>query len=115
MIPGMGGGLDPKQMQRAMRQMGIDSKEISANRVIIEQDTKKIVIEDPQVTLITMQGQKSFQIAGKVIEQAQINDDDIKMVAESANCSEEDAKNALEQNDGDIAEAILKLQEKKEE
>lgn len=115
MIPGMGAGMDPRQMQRAMKQMGIDSKEISATRVIIEQEGKKIIIDEPQVTQISMQGQQSFQVAGRVSEQAALKEEDVKMVVDSVNCSEDEAKKALEKSNGDIAEAILDLQEKKED
>jgi nascent polypeptide-associated complex subunit alpha len=114
MIPGMGAGMNPKAMAKAMKQMGIDSEELSATRVIIEQEGSKLVIENPQVTKITMQGQASFQVVGDVSEQTMIKEEDIKMVVDSANCSEEDAKQALEEANGDIAEAILKLQEGKE-
>ncbi|MFH1306506.1 MAG: nascent polypeptide-associated complex protein [Candidatus Micrarchaeota archaeon] len=109
MIPGMG-GMDPKSIARAMKQMGIQNEEIPAKKVIIEQEGGKIIIENPQVVKISMQGQLSFQISGKVSEQAGINEEDVKMVASSANVSEEKAKKALQEANGDIAEAILKLQ-----
>ena len=52
MIPG---GMDPKKMVQLMKQMGIDSKEISAKKVVIETDEGSLIIEEPQVTQITMQ------------------------------------------------------------
>jgi NACalpha-BTF3-like transcription factor len=59
-----------------------------------------------------MQGQESFQITGDVSESEEndFSDDDIKVVMEKTNCSEDEAKSALEET-GDLAEAILKLSE----
>jgi len=107
MMPNM----DPKKMQAIMKQMGIKSEEIEATRVTIETSGSVIVIENPQVTQITMQGQKSFQIAGDVRVEQKASGDDIKLVMEKSGCSEEAAKEALEKADGDIAQAILTLSE----
>jgi nascent polypeptide-associated complex subunit alpha len=107
MIPG---GMDPKKMQAIMKQMGIKSEEIAATKVIIETEAgSALVIENPQVTQITMQGQKSFQIAGDVRTEARVSEGDVKLVMEKAGCSEEAARGALEKSGGDIAEAILTL------
>jgi nascent polypeptide-associated complex subunit alpha len=109
MIPGLG-GMNPKQMSQMMRQMGIKTDELKAIRVIIEKEDGKLVIENPSVTQIDMQGQKSFQISGNVREEAAAaSEDDVKMVMESANCTKEEAEGALKEANGDIAEAIMKL------
>lgn len=103
--------LDPKQMEQLMRKMGMSSKELSAKRVVIEtEDEQKIIVSEPQVVEITMQGQKSYQISGKVSYQSSINEEDIKMVMEQANVSKDVAIDALKKSNGDIAEAILLLQ-----
>lgn len=101
--------MDPRKMQQMMRQMGIQSQEIPATRVVIETDDGNIVINTPQVTEINMQGNKSFQIAGEVSKEASISEDDVEMVVTQAECSEEDARAALEKSGGDIAEAIMSL------
>ncbi len=105
-------GVNPKQMEQMMRQMGIKSEEVKAKRVIIEKEGERIIIEEPQITKIVMQGEASYQIGGKErVEDAggSISEEDVKMVAEQAGVSEENAKKALEENNGDIAEAIMKL------
>ena len=62
--------LDPKKMQAVMKQMGINQEEISASSVIIEkEDGNKIIISNPSVVKINMQGQDSFQISGEVSEE----------------------------------------------
>jgi len=110
MMPGM----DPKKMAQLMKQMGIDSQEISAKSVIIETEEGRLIIDNPQVTKITMQGQSSFQIAGAVRKVERISEDDVKMVAEQAEASEDEARKALEEANGDMAAAIMKLREGKE-
>ncbi len=101
--------MDPRQMKRMMSQMGIDSKEIPATRVIIETDSEKIVIESPQVTEIKMNGESSFQIAGKVVKESAISKDDVALVSEQAEVSEEKALQAIKESNGDIALAIMRL------
>ncbi len=112
----MPGGMNPKQMGRMMKQMGIKNEDLAAKEVIITlEDGTKLVFENPSVNMIEMQGQKTYTISGSAKEENSIPQDDIKMVAEQASVSEEEAKKALEENDGDIAEAISKLSGKDSE
>ena len=106
------GGLDPKKMQAMMRQMGIKQEDVGAERVIIEKENSKIIIEPANVQKIIMQGQESWQITGNSREETkenEINEADIQMVVEKSGVSKENARKALEGSDGDIAAAILKL------
>lgn len=101
---------DPRQMQRMMKQLGIKSEEIQANEVVIKKaDGTEMKIVEPQIMIIEMQGQKSFQITGKV-QEASFSEDDLKLVVEQTGKTEQEAKIALEKNKGDIAKAILDLQ-----
>jgi nascent polypeptide-associated complex subunit alpha len=105
-------GLNPKKMQAVMKQMGISQQEIDANRVIIETDDMNIIINNPSVVKINMQGQENFQISGDISEEEKEKDSteqDIKTIIEKTGCSEEQAKNALEESKGDLTEAILFL------
>ena len=121
--------MDSRKARRKMKQMGMDMNEISdVRRVIIQGDNKEIVIEGPQVTSINVQGIKMYQVAGGKeterkpqtgvateavpVEEAQlvIPEEDILLVAQQANVSIEKARAALEANDGDLAQAIIKLQ-----
>jgi nascent polypeptide-associated complex subunit alpha len=113
MFPGLG---NPKQMQGMLKKMGISQEEVSAERVIIEKtDGNKIVIENPSVTKIKMQGNESFQISGDVSEIQEepelFSEEDIKTIVEKTGVSEEIAKETLEKNNGDLAETILELSE----
>lgn len=110
MLPGLG-GMNPAQMKRMMKQLGLKSEELKAKRVVIELEDSKLVIEEPSVTSIEMQGQKTYTIMGKERKESVIPKEDIKLVIEQTNASEEQARKALEESDGDIAEAIKKLKE----
>ncbi len=109
MFPGMG-KMDPKQMGRMMKQLGIKTDELDAEKVTIELKDRKIVIEDPQVSAVEMQGQKTYTIMGEEKEERTgVPKEDIKMVMEQAGVDKKKAEAALKKNDGDIAEAILEL------
>jgi nascent polypeptide-associated complex subunit alpha len=110
-------GLNPKKMQAVMKQMGISQQQIPANKVIIEKQDGNIIIENPSITKINMQGQTNFQISGEVSEEdgdtegegPLATDEDIKIIMEKCNCLEQEAKMALEKANGDLTEAILSL------
>lgn len=106
------GGLNPKKMQGMMKQLGIKQEDIDASKVTIEKnDGSKIVINNPTVAKITMQGQNSYQISGDESEEEEgISEDDVKLVVEKTGKSEDEARKALEETN-DIAEAIVKLSE----
>lgn len=110
MIP----GINPRQMQGMMKKMGISQEEIDASRVIIEKnDGNRIVIDNPSVSLVKMQGQETFQIVGESREESsepEISEEDIKTIIEKTGCTEEQAKESLEKT-GDLAESILELTE----
>ena len=104
-----------KQMERQMKKMGMKMEDLEgAREVIIRFDEKELIIDNPSVSLMNVMGQETYQIEGKAREveleyEVEIPDEDIEMVANSANVSKEDAKAALEECKGDLAEAIMKL------
>ena len=103
---------DPKQMAKMLKQMGINTKELEVRRVVFEMGDKKIIIDGPTVTEINMQGQKTYQIGGgETREESVVPEEDIKMVMDQTGKDRETVMKALEETNGDIAEAILKLQE----
>ena len=101
--------LNPKQIEKAMKSMGIQSQEVEAEEVIIRAKDKEIVITNPQVSRVNMMGQDSFQVSGDISERERgVSGDDVKMVMEQAGVGEEEARKSLEET-GDIAESIMKL------
>ena len=114
MIPGMN-KKQMKQMERQMKKMGMKMEDLDGVReVIIRFDEKELIIDNPSVSLMNVMGQETYQIDGKAREveleyEIEIPEEDIEMVANSAGVSKDDAKAALEECKGDLAEAIMKL------
>lgn len=104
-------------MQQAMKQMGIQQVDVDGvQRVEVICNDRKYVIEPAQVSKVNMMGQNTWQVVGEAVEEsldtaAEISEEDIATVAETAKVSEEESKKAIEECDGDLAAAILKLQE----
>ena len=111
----MPGRMNPKQMNQMMKRFGINVKEIeNVEKVIIQTDTKEYVFENAEVTIMDAQGQKTYQISGKpriVEREDEIPQSDIDLVVEQTGKTADEAKKALEETNGDIAQAILKLSE----
>ena len=107
--------MNPKMMEKAMKQLGIKQEQIEASEVIIKCPDKDLVIRNPQVSKVKAMGQETFQISGDVEEVeagvADIKNEDIKTVVQQAHVSEKRAKEALIEHKGDIAATILALQE----
>lgn len=103
--------LSTKQIQAMMKSMGMSQKEIDASRVVIEKSDGKIIIENPSVIKLNVQGKESFQITGDVHEESadiEFSEEDIKTVMEQTDCTEEQARSSLEKTN-DIAESIMEL------
>ena len=125
MLPGMGGrgGMNPKQVQAMMKQMGITMEDIDdVEEVIIRTPREEIVITEAEVSKMIARGQgTTWQVAGKesrrprapaapaALAGPKFTDDDVALVAEQAKVSKEEARKALEAAEGETAEAILKL------
>lgn len=103
------GGVNPRQLSGMMRQFGIKNQEIDASEVIIVlKNGKKIIITNPQVQSIEMKGVKTYSVAGNEKEEEGYPDEDVQMVIDSAECTKQEALDALKETKGDIAQAIIK-------
>ncbi len=120
MAGGMRGGLNPRQMQKQMRAMGITQTPVSdAVEVIIRCKDKESVISNPSVPCITMQGNKTYDVNGTVSERPLgsssepagpiFADEDIELVMSQTGCDRDKAIEALKECDGQPAEAIIKV------
>ncbi len=81
--------------------------------MIIHTSTEELIFKNPSVTKVSARGVETFQVMGsyEVVKKApQISDEDVKLIMEQANVSEEVARKALEEAGGDLAEALMKLQ-----
>jgi nascent polypeptide-associated complex subunit alpha len=114
MFPGIGGkGVSPKKMKQMMKQMGINIEEIDGvEEVIIRTEDREIFFLDASVTVMDAQGNRSYQVVGTAQErprEVSIPDSDVDLVIAQTGCSQEEAKAALKEANGDLAEAIVKL------
>ena len=112
--------INPREAKRTMQRMGMNMGAMpDVEQVIFKTSTKEIIIENPDVAVMEMQGQKIFQVTGeriveKAVEKAvKIPEEDVQLVATQANVSQEQARAALEQTKGDLAQAILLLSQAK--
>lgn len=102
-------GMDPKKMQQMMKQLGMKMDNVPASQVIIKTDAGDIIVEEPQVVKTTMQGQIVFQVSGNVKEKS-FSDEDVKLVMEQSKTTDkEQATKALQEANGDVVKAIMKL------
>lgn len=104
--------ISPKQMKKMMKQMGIEMEEVDAEEVIIKTSTEELIFKNPTVTKISAKGVETFQVVGEyevVKKKPEISDEDVKLIMEQANVSEEEARKALEEAEGDLAEALIRL------
>lgn len=118
-----GGKINPKQlkqMERTMKKMGMNMKELNdVEEVIIVLKDKEIVISNPEVSIMNAMGQETYQIVGDSSErlkgssdedvEVEIDDDDIELVASQTGKSRKEVETALKEANGDLAEAIMKL------
>lgn len=104
------GKMNPRKINQMMKMLGVKTEEVEAKKVIIEQENGKIVIEEPQITLMTVQGQKTYTVVGKEKKEETASEEDIGIVMQKTGCKKKEAEKALKESNGDIAEAILKLE-----
>ncbi len=118
-MPGMR-GVNPRQMKQAMKRLGITTEELKGvEEVIIRTQTKEYVLTEAAVTLMDMQGQKTFQVVGEAIvrdrqgseatkpAEPAVPEEDIQLVMGQTGCDRERAIKALKDAGGQPAEAIL--------
>ncbi|WP_458206941.1 nascent polypeptide-associated complex protein [Haladaptatus sp. NG-SE-30] len=130
MFGGGGGGLNPRKMQQMMKQMGIEVDDIDAEEVIIRTgDGEELVFSDPEVTRMDARGQQTYQVVGDADTReasggaseaaddeestesaSEVPDADVEIVAQRTGASEDEAREALEATDGDLAAAVERLE-----
>ncbi|MEM2636817.1 MAG: nascent polypeptide-associated complex protein [Candidatus Korarchaeota archaeon] len=104
----------------------LQQEEINAKEVIFLTDTPFKIVS-PKVIKIVVQGQETYQVIGTAeplsdedlkslgretpSSEVTISEDDVKIVALQAGVSEERAREALIQAEGDLARAILLLKQ----
>ncbi len=127
MIPG--GPRNQRQMEMMMRRLGMRTEEVpGVEEVIVRTKTQEHVFREPEVTVLTIQGVRTYQVVGTpeirprsaalpttgvpstaAAAPAGPPEEDIQLVMEQANVSREEAIEALFLSGGEPAEAILKI------
>jgi len=112
--------MNPRDAKRMMQRMGMNMEGVEdVEEVIIRTPSKEIAIEAPEVAIVNVQGQKIFQVAGgnvservpqTRVETSKVSEEDVQLVAAQTGKSIEQARNALQESEGDLAKAILLLQ-----
>jgi nascent polypeptide-associated complex subunit alpha len=114
-------------MERQMRRMGVDFEQLDdVTEVLIRFPDKELLLPEPQVLLMKAQGDDIYQVVGQTEERGltasteikegtpitpiqPFTEEDVQLVASQANVSEDDARNALREADGNLAKAIINL------
>ncbi len=116
--------MSPRQAKRLMSQMGMRIEELdNVQQVIIRTSKKEVVIDNPEVNITHMHGQRIYQVMGgsvsereavatQPVKQLIIPEEDIHLVSQQANVSLAAAKKALIETKGDLAQAILNLSQR---
>jgi nascent polypeptide-associated complex subunit alpha len=111
------GKVNPREANRMMQRMGMQVQQLDdVTKVIMESPTRRIVIDNPEVATVTVQGQTIYQVGGGTMREEGLgggSDEDAKLVASQAGVSMEQAANALKQSGGDLAQAIILLKQKR--
>lgn len=99
-----------------MKRMGINQKDLDAVQVVIRLPDKELVFDSPSVSIISMQGQETFQLSGDYEEKTletypDIGAADVQAVVDQTQCDKETAERLLKKHNGDIAAAILEITE----
>ncbi len=101
--------MNPKQLEGMLKQMGMKMDNISATQVVIKTDNGDITINNPQVVKTTMKGQVVYQVSGNA-DEATFSEEDVKLVMEQSGVKDEEkVKKALQESNGEVVEAIMKL------
>ncbi len=106
--------MDNRNTRRMMERMGINMKEIpDVQEVVIKTADKEMHITNASVSEVNAQGNRIFQVVGEVeeveVQRKSFKDEDVLLVQQQTGASKEKAVAALEESDGEVARAILKL------
>lgn len=127
MLPG--GARNQRQMELMMRRLGMKTEELpGVEEVIVRTKSSEHVFRSPEVTILTVQGIRTYQVVGtpevRGLSPAAAREgappsapaapsgppeEDIRLVMEQANVAREEAIEALVQSGGAPAEAILRI------
>ena len=62
-------GVNPAQMKGMMKKMGISQTPLNVKKIIFEMEEGNLIIDEPSVIRIMMQGQENYQVSGEAREE----------------------------------------------
>ena len=106
--------INPRQLEKMAKKMGMQMAEIEAEQVIIKTPEKEIIVTNPQVSKVNVMGQETFQISGDVTERSRqpFTEEDIETVINQTGATREEVTAALRETQGDLAESIMRIKKK---
>ncbi len=104
-----------KPVVTRMRIQGLSIYQVQASDSDVKVVKPQPTLPQPRPSLIIQQPQKQATqtLAAETTKQYEPSEDDIKLVMEETGCTREEAIRALKETNGDIAEAIVKIQSQK--
>jgi nascent polypeptide-associated complex subunit alpha len=106
--------MNPRKMKQMMDKMGMSMEPLEGvERIVITTAKGDYVFDAAEVVAMTMQGVKTFQVTGEprfVPRGPAVSEEDVRLVMEQTRAPEEKVRRTLAETEGDIAEAILRLQ-----
>ncbi len=108
----MFGTSDPKKLEKMMKKLNMNVRQIVAKEVVIKSEGKDIIISNPEVMIVNAMGRDVFQITGELSERTHTNEEDIKTVMDKTGKDRDTVAKKLEELDNDLAKAIMELKKK---
>ncbi len=105
-------GNDPKKLEKLMKKLNLNVRQMEADEVVIKGAQKTIVIKKPEIMITDMMGREVYQITGNVEESMSASEEDILMVMEKTGKDRKTVVEKLEELDNDLARAIMELKGK---
>jgi len=117
--------ISPREARRLMSRMGVKMEALDGvNKVVIYMAGKELLIEEPNVMVMEVGGQRVFQITGKVSEKTvekaeetpekpEISEEDVMLLASQTGVSVEEARKALKEAGGSLASALILLRSRR--
>jgi nascent polypeptide-associated complex subunit alpha len=113
-----------RELRRMLKRYGVEVEELQGvKEVTISAEDYEIVIRDPQVAILNLGQQKVVQILCSSLERVRretreapgpaVAEEDVEFVVEQTGVSREEAARAIAEAGGDVARAIVILQERR--
>ena len=113
-----------RELKRMLKRYGVEVEELQGvKEVTISAEDFDIVIKDPQVAILNLGQQKVVQVVCSSLERVKrehreapklsVVEEDVEFVIEQTGASREEAIQAIAEAGGDVARAIMILQERR--